>query len=83
MVLPSWILTPHAIEGLVRGGIAVDENAVRERGRRSVPLGRMGTAWDVAHAVLFLSSDDAGFITALEMPVDGGTLAIIGRYERR
>ena len=83
VILPSWILTPHAVEGLVRGGIAVDEDAVRERGRRSVPLGRMGTAWDVAHSVLFLSSDEAGFITALEMPVDGGTLAIIGRYERR
>jgi NAD(P)-dependent dehydrogenase (short-subunit alcohol dehydrogenase family) len=82
-VLPSWILTPHAVEGLVRGGVAVDEDAVRERGRRSVPLGRMGTAWDVANAVLFLSSDESSFITGLEMPVDGGTLAIVGRYERR
>jgi NAD(P)-dependent dehydrogenase (short-subunit alcohol dehydrogenase family) len=82
-VLPSWILTPHAVEGLVRGGVAADEDAVRERGRRSVPLGRMGTGWDVANAVLFLSSDESSFITGLEMPVDGGTLAIVGRYERR
>jgi len=81
VVLPSWILTPHAMEGLVRGGVAADEGAVAERGRRSVPLGRMGTAWDVANAVLFLSSDESSFITGLEMPVDGGTLSIIGRYD--
>jgi NAD(P)-dependent dehydrogenase (short-subunit alcohol dehydrogenase family) len=42
----------------------------------------MGTAMDVANAVLFLSSDESGFITGLEVPVDGGTLAMIGRYER-
>jgi NAD(P)-dependent dehydrogenase (short-subunit alcohol dehydrogenase family) len=81
-ILPSWVLTPHSVEGLVRGGIAVDEDAVKERGRRSVPLGRMGTAWDVANAVLFLSSDESSFITGLEVPVDGGTLAIVGRYDR-
>jgi NAD(P)-dependent dehydrogenase (short-subunit alcohol dehydrogenase family) len=81
VVLPSWILTPHAVEGLVRGGIAADEHAIRERGRTSVPLGRMGTAWDVANAVLFLSSDESSFVTGLELPVDGGTLAIVGRYQ--
>jgi NAD(P)-dependent dehydrogenase (short-subunit alcohol dehydrogenase family) len=81
VVLPAWILTPHAVEGLVRGGIAADEESIDERGRRSVPLGRMGTAWDLANAVLFLSSDESSFITGLEMPVDGGTLWIIGRYE--
>jgi NAD(P)-dependent dehydrogenase (short-subunit alcohol dehydrogenase family) len=48
---------------------------------RFVPLGRIGTAWDVAHAVLFLSSDDAGYITGVHLPVDGGALAIVGRYE--
>ena len=42
----------------------------------------MGTAWDVANAVLFLSSDESSFITGLEVPVDGGTLAIVGRYDR-
>jgi NAD(P)-dependent dehydrogenase (short-subunit alcohol dehydrogenase family) len=38
---------------------------------------------DVANAVLFVSSDEAGFITGLEVPVDGGALAIVGRYERK
>jgi NAD(P)-dependent dehydrogenase (short-subunit alcohol dehydrogenase family) len=43
----------------------------------------MGTAMEVANAVLFLSSEESEFTTGLEVPVDGGTLAIIGRYERR
>jgi len=42
----------------------------------------MGTAMDVANAVLFLSCDESRFITGLEVPVDGGTLAMIGRYQR-
>ncbi len=36
------------------------------------PTGRMGTAWDVAHAALFLSSDEAAYITGISLPVDGG-----------
>jgi NAD(P)-dependent dehydrogenase (short-subunit alcohol dehydrogenase family) len=41
---------------------------------RRIPLGRkMGTAWDVAHAALFLHSDEARFITGVALPVDGGT----------
>ena len=36
------------------------------------PMGRLGTAEDVAGAVLFLASDDAAFITGLALPVDGG-----------
>jgi NAD(P)-dependent dehydrogenase (short-subunit alcohol dehydrogenase family) len=40
-----------------------------------VPMGRMGTAWDVANAILFLASDEAGFITATELVVDGGMTA--------
>ena len=45
--------------------------------------GSHGHPWDVANAVLFLSSDESSFITGLEMPVDGGTLAIAGRYDVR
>ena len=42
-------------------------------------LGRMGDAWDIAHAVLFLCSDEAAYITGLTLPVDGGaTVAMPG-----
>jgi NAD(P)-dependent dehydrogenase (short-subunit alcohol dehydrogenase family) len=81
-VLPGWVLTPHAVEGLTRHGFVADQKELEERTSRMVPMGRMCTAEDIANAVLFLSSEDSGFITGLEVPVDGGTLSIIGRYER-
>jgi NAD(P)-dependent dehydrogenase (short-subunit alcohol dehydrogenase family) len=37
-----------------------------------IPLGRQGTAWDIAHATVFLLSDAASYITAVTLPVDGG-----------
>ncbi len=38
-------------------------------------MGRMGDAWDVARAALFLASDEAGYITGTELVVDGGITA--------
>ena len=71
-ILPGAMNTPMAIENRVgRGGVSREELiAARDR---TVPLGgRMGTAWDVAKAALFLASDDASFITGALLPVDGG-----------
>ena len=73
-VLPGLMKTPlvEKSAGLAEafGGGDVDE-MWRERAEH-VPLGRMGDAWDVANAVLFLASDLAGYITGIELVVDGG-----------
>jgi NAD(P)-dependent dehydrogenase (short-subunit alcohol dehydrogenase family) len=45
---------------------------LRERRRMASPLGIEGTAWDVAHAAVFLGSDEARYITGVVLPVDGG-----------
>ena len=77
-IQPGLIETPMAIESLAqRQGIS-KEALIRERNAR-VPLGgKMGTAWDVAHAALFLASDEARFITGVLLPVDGGQSARVG-----
>jgi NAD(P)-dependent dehydrogenase (short-subunit alcohol dehydrogenase family) len=57
----------------------MDRDELRRQRDAMVPLGgSMGTAWDVAHAVLFLASDEAAFITGVILPVDGGQQARIG-----
>lgn len=45
--------------------------AFRAKRHRQVPMGRMGTAWEVASAVLFLASKQASYITGTELVVDG------------
>jgi NAD(P)-dependent dehydrogenase (short-subunit alcohol dehydrogenase family) len=81
-VLPAWVLTPHSIEGLTRHGLVPNREELEANGRKNVPMDRMGSAEDVANAVLFLSSEESNFITGLEVPVDGGALSIIGRYSK-
>ena len=55
------------------------QNSAGVAGDAKVPLrGRMGTAWDVANAALFLASDEANFITGVALPVDGGALVRVG-----
>ena len=71
-ILPGLMNTPMIREPLkaVYGGGDVDKMvAVRDA---QCPTGRMGDAWDVAHAALFLASDEAKYITGVELPVDGG-----------
>lgn len=46
-----------------------------EHRNNQVPTGKMGSAWDVAHAVAFLASDEAKYINGTEIIVDGGFTA--------
>jgi NAD(P)-dependent dehydrogenase (short-subunit alcohol dehydrogenase family) len=76
-IMPGLIDTPMAVDAPARAAGRPREGLAAARARR-VPLGRQGTAWDVAHAALFLASDEAGFITGAVLPVDGGQGAMVG-----
>jgi hypothetical protein len=69
-VMPGLIDTPLIYKQISNQYASVEEMV--EARAQAVPLGRMGTAWDVAKAAAFLASDDAAFITGVCLPVDGG-----------
>jgi NAD(P)-dependent dehydrogenase (short-subunit alcohol dehydrogenase family) len=78
VILPGLMDTPMAVDTRARhtGKSRAEIAAMRDA---KVPLRqRMGTAWDVANAALFLASDEANFITGVALPVDGGALERIG-----
>lgn len=77
-ILPGLINTPMAIEGISKA-TGIDRDQLIKARDAVVPLlSKMGTAWDVAHAALFLASDEAKFITGVLLPVDGGQSVKVG-----
>jgi NAD(P)-dependent dehydrogenase (short-subunit alcohol dehydrogenase family) len=72
---PGTILTPM-------GRAEVAANPAAAAIAKATPAGRMGTAMDIAHAVRFLCSGEASFITGCDLRVDGGAIAAIRATQR-
>ena len=70
-IMPGLIRTPMAIEGIV-SALGIDRQELIRMRDTAVPMQRMGEAWDVAYAALFLASDEAKYVTGVVLPVDGG-----------
>jgi NAD(P)-dependent dehydrogenase (short-subunit alcohol dehydrogenase family) len=78
VILPGLMDTPMAVDTRARTWGKPREVIAAERDAH-VPLRhKMGTAWDVANAALFLASDEANFITGVALPVDGGASVRVG-----
>jgi NAD(P)-dependent dehydrogenase (short-subunit alcohol dehydrogenase family) len=78
VIMPGLMNTPMAIEGL-SAMLGVDKATLTAQRDAMVPLGaKMGDAWDVAYAALYLASDEARFVTGIALPVDGGQSARVG-----
>lgn len=77
-VVPGLINTPLVtmLADKYAGG---DQAGYRKTRDAQVPTGKMGSAWDVAHAGLFLCSDEASYVTGQEIVVDGGIVDSTGR----
>ena len=77
-VIPGLIHTPLVEARLARQLDALSVEDLVAKRNAQVPMGRMGTCWDVANAALFLASDAAAHITGTELLVDGGIAAAMG-----
>jgi NAD(P)-dependent dehydrogenase (short-subunit alcohol dehydrogenase family) len=73
-VVPGLMDTPlvRRLADKYAGG---DFEGYRAHRDSQVPMGRMGDAWDVAHAALFLAADESRYVTGSELVVDGGLIA--------
>lgn len=76
-VVPGLMDTPYTKSMAARYGRDYEE--FRESRDRQVPMGRMGNAWDVAKAALYLVSDEASYVTGQKIVVDGGITSSTGR----
>jgi len=78
VILPGLMDTPMAVDTRARTWGKSREEVAAARDAK-VPLRKkMGTAWDVANAALFLASDEANFITGVDLLVDGGGTLNVG-----
>ena len=73
-VVPGLMHTP-LVNRLAERYADGDYDGFVAKRHNQVPMGHMGDAWDVAHAALFLASDEARYITGTEIVVDGGITA--------
>ena len=76
-IMPGLMDTPMAVDAAARATGRPREQLAEARASR-VPMGHQGTAWDVAHAALFLASDEARFISGVILPVDGAQHTQVG-----
>jgi NAD(P)-dependent dehydrogenase (short-subunit alcohol dehydrogenase family) len=78
VVTPGLMDTPTIVAPYSALAGAGGLEDVRRRRAEAVPMGRMGDAWDIAHAGLFLASEQARYITGQELIVDGGITRTVG-----
>lgn len=70
------VISPGPTETpMIHVGAKGSEEGTSEYFRKMIPMGRLGTADELASAAVFLASDESSFITGIDLPVDGGTVS--------
>lgn len=73
-ICPGTVQTPF-VEGYLARNFAGHEDEVRQQLHARQPIGRMGQPDEIAHAALYLASDEAAFVTGSALVIDGGWTA--------
>lgn len=74
-ISPARVHTPF-VDGFIAKNYPGKEGEMFEKLSKSQPIGRMGTVEEVAALALYLCSDEAGFITGNDYPIDGGFIKL-------
>ena len=71
------MISPGPTEtAILEGQFGANTEAMRERFKTMIPMGRMGKPEEIASAAVFLASDESSYISGIDLPVDGGLVAI-------
>ncbi len=76
-ISPARVHTPF-VDNFLAKTYPGQEKEMFEKLSKTQPIGRMATPDEVAHLVLYLCSDEAGFITGCDYPIDGGFIKLNG-----
>ncbi|WP_242083133.1 SDR family NAD(P)-dependent oxidoreductase [Aestuariivivens sediminis] len=76
-IAPGRVHTPF-VDGFIRDNYPGKEKEMFDNLSKTQPIGRMGTTQEIADLVLYLCSDEAGFITGSNFPIDGGFVTLNG-----
>jgi NAD(P)-dependent dehydrogenase (short-subunit alcohol dehydrogenase family) len=71
MISPGPVETP-----ILQGQFGENTDAMREQFKTMIPMRRLGRPEEIAAAAVFLASDESSFITGIDLPVDGGVVAV-------
>jgi NAD(P)-dependent dehydrogenase (short-subunit alcohol dehydrogenase family) len=71
VISPGPVATP-----IMESQFGADTDAMMEQFKTMIPMRRIGHPEEIAAAVLFLASDESSFVTGIDLPVDGGLLAV-------
>ena len=71
------IISPGPTETpILEGQFGANTDAMKERFKTMIPMGRLGKPEEIAAAAVFLASEESSFITGIDLPVDGGVVAV-------
>ena len=77
-ISPARVHTPF-VDGFISKNYPGQEKEMFEKLSKTQPIGRMGTPEEIATLALYLCSDEAGFVTGTDYPIDGGFIKLNGK----